>query len=86
MKLVSKIQIIDHSPPKCVHTSDEYLFSLCTWTCEARGLSYTICTLVQIKYENMKLHQFKELLIIKRYTNRHDMQYLKPRFKCNLMM
>jgi hypothetical protein len=36
--------------------------------------------LVQIKYENMKLHQLKELLIIKRYTNRHDMQYFKPRF------
>jgi hypothetical protein len=42
MKLVSKIQIIDHSPPKCVHTHDEYLFSLCTWTCDARGLSSTI--------------------------------------------
>ena len=80
MKLVSKIQIIDHSPPKCVHTSDEYLFSLCTWTCEVGELSSTIQTLVQIKYENVKLHQFKELLIIKRYTNRHDMQYFKPRF------
>ena len=80
MKLVSKIQIIDHSPPKCVHTSDEYLFSLCTWTCETKGLSSTIWTLVQIKYENMKLHQLKELLIIKRYTNTHDMQYFKPRF------
>jgi hypothetical protein len=40
MKLVSKIQIIDHSPPKCVHTSDEYLFSLCTWTYEARRSYY----------------------------------------------
>jgi hypothetical protein len=42
MKLVSNIQIIDHSPPKCAHTSDEYLFSKFTWTCEARGLSSTI--------------------------------------------
>ena len=66
MKLVSKIQIIDHSPPKCVHTSDEYLFNLCTSTCEARGLSPTIWTLVQIKYENVKLYQLKELLIIQK--------------------
>ena len=34
----------------------------------------------QIKYENVKLYQLKELLIIKSYTNRHDMQYFKPRF------
>jgi hypothetical protein len=80
MKLVSKIQIIDHSPPKCMHTSDEYLFSLCTWTCETRGLSSTIRVLVQAKYENVKLYQFKEFLMIKWYTNRHDMQYFKPRF------
>jgi hypothetical protein len=66
MKLVSKIQIIDH-------TSDEYLFSLCTWTCEVQGLSSTIC-------ENVKLYQFKELLMIKRYSKRHYMQHFKPRF------
>jgi hypothetical protein len=41
-----------------------------------QGLSSTIWTLVQIKYENVKLYQLKELLIIKRYTNRYDMQYL----------
>ncbi len=43
MKLVSKIQIIDYSPPKCVHTSDEYLFNLCTSTCEVDdiGVAYT---------------------------------------------
>ena len=63
MELVSKIQTIDHSLPKCVYTSDEYLFNLCTSTCEARGLSPTIWTLVQIKYENVKSYQFKELLM-----------------------
>jgi hypothetical protein len=36
--------------------------------------------LVQIKYENVKLYQLKELLIIKRYINIHDMKYFKPRF------
>jgi hypothetical protein len=41
------------------------LFSLCTWTCEAPGLSSTIGTLVQAKYENVKLYQFKELLMVK---------------------
>jgi hypothetical protein len=46
-----------------VHTSDEYLFILCTWICETQGLSSTIWTLVQAKYENMNLYQFKELLM-----------------------
>lgn len=35
--LVLKIQIIDHPPLKYVHTSNESLFSLCTWTFETHG-------------------------------------------------
>jgi hypothetical protein len=40
MKLVSKIQIIDHSPPKCVHTSDEYLFYLMHLDLWGQGIKF----------------------------------------------
>jgi hypothetical protein len=77
-----RLKYSNYSPfsPKCMHTSDEYLFSLCTWTCEARGLSSTIWTLVQTKYENVKLYQIKELPMVKWYTNRQYMQQFKPWF------
>jgi hypothetical protein len=32
--LVSKVQLVDYPFAKYVHTSDKYLFNLCTWTCE----------------------------------------------------
>ena len=40
MKLVSKIQIIDYSPPKCVHTSDEYLFYLMHLELWGQGIKF----------------------------------------------
>jgi hypothetical protein len=76
--LVSKVQFLEYPPTKYTHKSDKYLSNQCTWTCEAQRWFYTIWTLVQAKYEQMKLYQLKEPYIIKGKTNKQCVQYLNP--------
>jgi hypothetical protein len=80
MKLVSKIQIIDHSRHKCVHTSDEYLFYLMHLDLWGQGNKFYNLNLGINKVWKCEIVPIEELLILKKYTDRHDMQYFKPRF------
>jgi hypothetical protein len=45
-----------------------------------QGIKFYNLNLGTNKVQKVKLYQLKELFILKKYTNRYDMQYFKQRF------